>query len=50
MEWLAPWWTTAEQTEHFHTTFEAQLRLELCEDDPAYGVHVFGSAVDADEQ
>jgi hypothetical protein len=38
MEWLAPWWSTAEQTEHFQTTFEAQLRLELCEDDPAYGV------------
>lgn len=23
---------------HYHMTFEAQLRLELCEDDPAYGV------------
>src|SRR4051812_19569328 len=38
MEWLDPWWSTADQTESFHKTFEAQLRLELCEDDPAYGV------------
>ena len=38
MEWLDPWWSTAEQTENFHETFEAQLRLELCEDDPAFGV------------
>jgi hypothetical protein len=40
MEWLDPWWSTAEQTENFHQTFAAQLRLELCEDDPTYGVPV----------
>jgi len=38
MEWLDPWWSTADQSESFHNTFAAQLRLELCEDDPAYGV------------
>lgn len=38
MEWLDPWWSTAEQAESFHAAFEAQLRLELCEDDPVYGV------------
>jgi hypothetical protein len=38
MEWLDPWWSTAEQTEDFHKTFAAQLRLELCEDDPVYGL------------
>ncbi|MCE9556836.1 MAG: hypothetical protein K8T91_26105 [Planctomycetes bacterium] len=38
MEWLDPWWSTAEEPENFHKTFEAQLRLEICEDDPIHGV------------
>jgi hypothetical protein len=38
MEWLNPWWSTAEQDESFHEVFEAQLRLELHDDDPSFGV------------
>ena len=38
MEWLKPWWSTADQTDHFHETFEAQLRLEICPDDLIFGI------------
>jgi hypothetical protein len=40
VEWLDPWWSTAEQTECFHETFAAQLKLEICADDPIYGIPV----------
>jgi hypothetical protein len=40
MEWLDPWWSTAEQTECFHETFAAQLELEICADDPIYRIPV----------
>jgi hypothetical protein len=38
VEWLYPWWSTAEQTERFHETFAAQLKLEICADDPIYRI------------
>lgn len=38
MQWLDPWWSTAEQSESFLKTFESQLRIEICADDPIYGI------------
>jgi hypothetical protein len=38
VEWLDPWWSTAEQSDEFHKTFEAQLRLEICADDLIYRI------------
>ena len=38
MEWLYPWWTTADCDRSFHETFERQLRIEICPDDPIYGI------------
>jgi hypothetical protein len=40
MEWLDPWWSTDEQSDDFHRTFEAQLKLEICADDDIYGIPV----------
>src|ERR1700735_3945212 len=38
MEWLEPWWSTAEQSDDFHETFERQLRVEICPDDPIFDI------------
>jgi hypothetical protein len=38
MEWLEPWWSISECDDAFHRTFEAQLRLEICPDDPIFGI------------
>jgi hypothetical protein len=29
VEWLEPWWSTEDQSDHFRETFLRQLRLEL---------------------
>ena len=38
MEWLDPWWLTAEQGAHFHDTFLRQLRLEISPRHELFGV------------
>jgi hypothetical protein len=38
MEWLEPWWSTADAGDDFHETFERQLRIEICPDDPIFGI------------
>jgi hypothetical protein len=38
MEWLEPWWSTADADDSFHEAWEQQLRLEICEDNPIFGI------------
>ena len=38
MEWLDPWWSTAQMSDDFHETWEHQLVLEICPDDEIYGI------------
>ena len=38
MEWLEPWWSTGESDESFHDTWQRQLQIEICDDDPIFGI------------
>lgn len=38
MEWLEPWWSTAEEDRDFHETFEGQLRLEVGPDHKLFDI------------
>jgi hypothetical protein len=40
MKWLEPWWSTAEQSNEFHQTFQRQLKKELSPAHELYGIPV----------
>ena len=38
IDWLEPWWSTAEFDEEFHSLFKCQLEREIGPDHPLYGL------------
>jgi len=40
MEWLDPWWSTADRNAHFHEAFLKQLQLEVSPHHQMFGLPV----------